>query len=88
MPAEANTGRLRSHESFYGPAGGGAPDDLEMFERVQEGLRATAVPWLPIIRGRRRSEVDDKGIDWGHVTDEQTQRAFHRQWARMMEGTR
>lgn len=88
VPAEVNTGRLRSHEAFYGPAGGGAPDDLEMFERVQEGLRATAVPWLPIIRGRRRSEVDENGIDWGHVTDEQTQRAFHRQWARMMEGVR
>ncbi|HEX5365374.1 MAG TPA: Rieske 2Fe-2S domain-containing protein [Acidimicrobiales bacterium] len=85
MPDDVNAGRLRGHESFYGPAGGGAPDDLEMFERVQEGLRASAVPWLPLLRGRRRGRVDDHGVDWGHVTDEQPQRAFHRQWLRLME---
>ncbi|HVM41102.1 MAG TPA: aromatic ring-hydroxylating dioxygenase subunit alpha [Acidimicrobiia bacterium] len=87
MPEEMNAGRLRGHEAFYGPAGGGAPDDLEMFERVQEGLKVSAVEWLPLIRGLRRGTVDERGIDWGHVTDEQSQRAFHRQWVRVMEGT-
>jgi len=86
MPEEMNAGRLRAHEAFYGPAGGGAPDDLEMFSRVQLGMQASHVEWLPLLRGRRRSTVDDKGIDWGHVTDEQTQRAFYRQWLRLMDG--
>lgn len=85
MPDEANAGRLRMHESFYGPAGGGAPDDLEMFERVHEGLKVAGVEWLPLLRGRRRSTVDENGVDWGHVTDEQTQRGFYRQWLRVME---
>lgn len=85
MPDDANAGRLRMHESFYGPAGGGAPDDLEMFERVHEGLKVTGVEWLPLLRGRRRSTVDENGVDWGHVTDEQTQRGFYRQWLRVME---
>jgi phenylpropionate dioxygenase-like ring-hydroxylating dioxygenase large terminal subunit len=29
VPMEVNVARLRGHESFYGPAGGGATDDLE-----------------------------------------------------------
>ncbi len=85
MPEAANAARLRTHEAFYGPAGGGAPDDLEMFERVQDGLQVAAVEWLPITRGRHRSTVDENGVDWGHVTDEQPQRGFYRQWLRMME---
>jgi len=42
---EMNATRLRQHESFYGPAGAGSPDDAEIFERVQRGMAAEASYW-------------------------------------------
>jgi phenylpropionate dioxygenase-like ring-hydroxylating dioxygenase large terminal subunit len=51
VPEEVNSARLRAHEAFYGPAGGGATDDLEMFERNQLGLKAQLDPWLLLSRG-------------------------------------
>ncbi len=78
--AELNSNRLRGHESFYGPAGGGVPGDLEMFRRVQEGLAAESVPWLSFERGRRRTIIGLNGERIGHITDEHPQRGFYRQW--------
>lgn len=82
---ELNESRLREHEEFYGPAGFGAPDDIEVaFERVYAGIRAEGNPWVLFNRGVERENVDDKGIRYGHVTDEVGQRGFYRQWRRMM----
>jgi phenylpropionate dioxygenase-like ring-hydroxylating dioxygenase large terminal subunit len=78
-----NTERLRMHEAFYGPAGGGGPDDVEMFDRVGTGLAAEGVEWLPFLRGLRREQLDGEAR-WGHVTDEQPQRGFYRQWLQLM----
>src|SRR5713101_5551801 len=84
VPAEVNAARLRGHEAFYGPAGGGATDDLEMFERNQIGLSAQVDPWLVLARGRRQEyqEVDRTIV--GQITDEVTQRGIWRQWQKMM----
>ena len=79
-----NTTRLRSHESFYGPAGGGAPGDLEMFRRVSEGLRVESMEWLPMVRGLRRTEEGANGELVGHITDEHPQRGFYRRWLQEM----
>lgn len=84
---EQNHARLRGHEDFYGAAGGGGPDDVEMFRRVFEGLKAKGSPvtdWLLFARGLRRTVIED-GIEWGHVTDETPQRGFYRHWRAMME---
>lgn len=81
---EVNAARLRGHEAFYGPAGGGAPGDLEMFRRVQEGLAVESVEWLPLLRGLRRTEVGPGGELVGHVTDEHPQRGFYRRWLEEM----
>jgi phenylpropionate dioxygenase-like ring-hydroxylating dioxygenase large terminal subunit len=84
---EQNEARLRVHEDFYGAAGGGGPDDVEMFRRVFEGLNAKGFPsaeWLVFARGLRRSVIEH-GIEWGHVTDENPQRGFYRQWRQMMD---
>jgi hypothetical protein len=70
VPPELNQWRLRGHESFFGPAGLGAPDDLEMFDRIQTRLH------------RERREPD--GTIVVHVTDELTQRAIWREWKRVM----
>jgi hypothetical protein len=78
--AGLNADRLRGHESFYGPAGGGVPGDLEMFRRVQEGLAVESVEWLSFERGRNRETPGPDGIMIGHVTDEGPQRSFYRRW--------
>ncbi len=84
---EQNEARLRGHEDFYGAAGGGGPDDVAMFRRVFTGIEAKGQPtldWLLFARGLRRSVVEGD-IDWGHVTDENPQRGFYRQWLSLME---
>ncbi len=83
-PAEVNATRLRGHESFYGPAGGGATDDLEMFERNQMGLSARVDPWLLLARGLHQEQQDVDGTTVGQITDELTQRSIWRQWKKAM----
>lgn len=84
VPEEVNVARLRAHESFYGPAGGGATDDLEMFERNQLGLSAQIDPWLLIGRGLNKEERDVDGTLVGQITDEITLRGIWRQWKKVM----
>ena len=83
-PDVINSTRLRMHEQFYGPAGGGNPDDGEMFERVQVGLRASVDPWLFIGRGRHREQLDSDGTRYGQMTDEFSQRAILHHWRDLM----
>ncbi len=84
VPPEVNTARLRGHESFYGPAGGGATDDLEMFERNQIGLSAQVDPWLLLGRGLHQEYQDVNETLVGQITDELIQRGIWRQWKRVM----
>lgn len=85
VPEQVNIDRLRTHEAFYGPAGFGYPDDIEVaFHRVHLGLKATQNPWLIISRGVHKEQVDENGIRIGGPTDEVPQRAFYRQWRRMI----
>jgi phenylpropionate dioxygenase-like ring-hydroxylating dioxygenase large terminal subunit len=83
---ELNQWRLRGHESFFGPAGFGAPDDLEMFERMQVGFQNDLDPWLLLSRGMHRERREPDGTRVGHVTDEVTQRGIWREWRRVMTG--
>jgi hypothetical protein len=83
-PHELNVARLRGHAAFYGPAGGGATDDLEMFERNQIGLSARVDPWLVLSRGRHQEYVDQESNIVGQITDEVTQRGIWRQWKKVM----
>lgn len=80
---------LRAHESFYGPAGFGAPDDIDVaFDRVHEGLAATEDDWLVMSRGAHREQPGEGGVLIGHAADEVPQRAFYREWRRRMGGAR
>lgn len=83
VPERINQGRLRGHERFYGPAGFGAPDDIEVFTEVQSGVRAKGHPWNLLNRGQHRERVED-GEHIGHTTDEPPQRALYRRWQRAM----
>jgi phenylpropionate dioxygenase-like ring-hydroxylating dioxygenase large terminal subunit len=83
---------LRSHEAFYGPAGAGTTDDIEVgFERVMSGLSATATSedWVLMSRGLDREKVDEAtGIRYGRSSDEVCQRGFYRRWLGLLEGGR
>jgi hypothetical protein len=81
-----NVARLRAHEAFYGPAGGGAPDDVEMFNRCQAGLAVKGAEWLELSRGLERETVGEDGVIAAHLTDEVPQRAFYKRWREIMCG--
>ena len=85
-PEELNQQRLRGHESFYGPAGGGATDDMDIFERQMAGFRATVDPWIYLGRGLGREERHPDGSVSGQLTDELGNRAMLQQWKTMMAG--
>ena len=84
---EINAERLRVHESFYGPAGAGSPDDAEIFERVQRGLAAEVNPWVEISRGMDREQTDADGNTVGLISDEVPQRGMMRYWSELMTKT-
>ena len=84
-PDELNTARLRQHEAFFSPQGGGIHDDVEMFNRVAEGLRCTQDPWLIFKRGLHREMLDNDGTVVGQSTDEVAQRAMWRHWKSVMQ---
>ena len=86
-PHQLNVARLRGHEAFYGPAGGGATDDLEMFERNQIGLSARVDPWLLLSRGIEQQRTSADGAIVGQITDEVTQRGIWRHWKKLMSQT-
>lgn len=79
-----NATRLRQHESFYGPAGAGSPDDAEIFERVQRGMVAEVAPWVEISRGMNREQTDTDGSTVGLISDEVPQRGMMRYWSELM----
>jgi len=83
IPEGLNRARLRNHEAFFGPAGFGGPDDVEMFRRAYEGLQASSVEWLLLSRGLWREERRD-GVLSGGITDETTQRAQYKRWRELM----
>ncbi len=86
VPQALNRMRLRSHELFFGPAGFGSPDDLEAFNRTQQGLEASHSEWIDLSRGRQR-EQHEKDRILGHVSDETHQRAIYYQWRHLMNAS-
>ncbi len=50
---EINLRRMRDQEFEFGAAGTFFTDDIEIFERTQEGLQSGAVEWLVFARGLR-----------------------------------
>jgi benzoate/toluate 1,2-dioxygenase alpha subunit len=83
-PEDFNKGMLRSHERFYGPAGYGAVDDVEMFAVSQQGLSATAVGWLILERGMHNETPLPANEIEGMPSSETVHRAFWRAWRRLM----
>src|SRR5260370_31310541 len=61
VSAELNASRLRGRESLFGAAGVGPADEVEMFARIQPGLRVGLDPWLLIAPGPHRDRRDGRG---------------------------
>lgn len=80
-PPEVNLLRLRVDEDFMSF---GTPDDLEMFERVQEGLRIPEMAWIDVSRGLGLDGPDDDGVLTGPITSESPQRGYLAEYARLM----
>jgi phenylpropionate dioxygenase-like ring-hydroxylating dioxygenase large terminal subunit len=76
--------RLRGFERFFGPAGFGQPDDMEIFALNQAGLRAAAVPWLVLARGLADERSGAHGETIGGGTSETPIRAAFRAWKALM----
>jgi len=85
-PEEFNSRRIKAHEAFYGPAGGGATDDLEIFARLDTGLHADVDPWVLMARGLGKEELDLDGFLSGQITDELGSRTILHHWRDVMSG--
>ena len=75
--------RLRVDEDFVSF---GTPDDLEMFERVQEGLAIPEMEWIDVSRGLvdGADESDEDGVVSGPITSEAPQRGYLRRYLEML----
>ena len=86
-PIAVNTALVRGHEDFYGPAGFGSPDDLEMFARIQQGMKAVDyAPWVLLVRGHSTEEVGSLGERFGDTRTEAQNRGMYRAYRRIMKG--
>jgi phenylpropionate dioxygenase-like ring-hydroxylating dioxygenase large terminal subunit len=75
--------RLRVDEDFVSF---GTPDDLDMFERVQRGLRIPEMEWIDVSRGLEdgRDVALADGTVVGPITSEAPQRGYLRRYADLM----
>jgi hypothetical protein len=83
-PPDINEARLREHEFGFGPAGLISPDDIEIIERNQRGLRAQGNDWQFIGRGLDRDTVLPDGGASGYTMDECHLRGMWRHYGRLM----
>jgi phenylpropionate dioxygenase-like ring-hydroxylating dioxygenase large terminal subunit len=84
VPPEVNARRLREHEFSFGPCSFIEPDDFEIFERTQVGLRAILDREILLTRGTNREQHDPEGTITGSLTDEVPQRGQLREWKHVM----
>ena len=62
-------------------------DDMEAYERIQEGLGIESIEWLYFHRGIHRERHLPNGEIRGMGADEVGHREQHRQWKRLMGGS-
>ena len=82
-PDEVNVLRMRIAEDFPSL---GNPDDLEIFERCQEGLAIGEVEWVDMSKGlgHEAEEVTADGVRRAPVTHEGPMRGYLRAWLELM----
>lgn len=82
-PEEVDLLRLRVDEDFISF---GTPDDLEMFQRIQEGLALPEAEWIDTSRGAALDADDPKtlGVITGDLATEAPIRGYLKEWTRLM----
>lgn len=82
-PVEIRAIRPRVEEDF---TNFGTPDDIEMFERVQDGLaRVPEVEWVDVSRGIDAGDwIDDDGLPTGAITSEAPMRGYLHHYRELM----
>jgi Ring hydroxylating alpha subunit (catalytic domain) len=83
VPDDVNIQRMRDQEFEFGAAGTFFTDDMEIFERTQEGLQSGAVEWLVFSRGLDREQMRH-GYMTGTMSDETQHRGLYQNWKRYM----
>ena len=83
VPEEVNVLRMRIAEDFPSL---GNPDDLEIFERCQQGLGISEIEWIDMSKGLGMpSDIPDSaGVRRVPVTHEAPMRGYLREWNRLM----
>jgi len=81
-PDDVNVLRMRIAEDFPSL---GNPDDLEMFERCQDGLAIPEVEWVDMSKGIDDEVVLDNGVRRGQVTYETPMRGYLKAWKSLMD---
>lgn len=84
-PDEVNLLRPRVEEDFVSF---GTPDDLAMFERIQDGLtNVPEMPWIDTSRGLGAASdfIADDGLATGPITSEAPQRAYLAEYRRLLQ---
>ena len=87
-PDEVNIAKVREEQDFYGPAGFGSPDDLECFERMQEGYKVAswdgAYPWAWFNRQLLRQWEGPNGERCNEYSGEAEVFAIYHEWKKLM----
>jgi len=81
---ELNERTLRRGEGAVGPAGFIIADDTEVSERAQKSINNLHPEWLVLKRGLHTEELQPDGTRTAGLMDETTQRAFWRQYKKVM----
>ncbi|MBF6569767.1 MAG: aromatic ring-hydroxylating dioxygenase subunit alpha [Candidatus Binataceae bacterium] len=83
-PIEINRERIRRSGYMHGPAGLVAPDDIDVYERNQEALKARQDEWVILRRGLRTEQREEDGSIVGMAYEETTQRGLWRHYRQLM----
>lgn len=83
-PEEVNVLRMRIAEDFPSL---GNPDDLEIFERCQQGMGIPEVEWVDMSKGigDPREHIAENGVRRAPVTSEAPMRGYIAAWRALME---
>jgi len=81
-PEELNTIRMRIAEDFPNL---GEVDDVDIWEKLQEGLAIPEAEWIDMSRGLETDrEEPETGLVWGKVTSDTGMRGYWREYHRLM----
>ena len=92
IPESMQVRMVKGHEGFYGPAGFGSPDDIEIFARMHQGYKTLSADglnlpeWALFNRGYTLEQVGPRGEKIGHASSEVMQRSAYYAWRSLMKG--